>query len=200
MLCFFQVSFRLRSSSSKLIKHNVEHNIALQHWTKSTCVGCMSFKSVELADMDESPWGGVSKKRNNGMQVGLLDSTTSSSSFAPPSDSGALRERLSSRPRIAIDPKAVCCTVFSIISATMLLLLGIYGAADGEGKYLILVEGGGKENGGSRGTQVGHIIGAAVIYTLFAVGCGFRWWKQYNGEEISYGFGRRQSVLNPSFE
>jgi hypothetical protein len=174
-----------------------------------------SFNGFELSDMNndnsdglESPWGGMSssaKKRNNkgsagigSMKTSLLNNGSNSSS-SPASEREPLRNLLNRPSKIVIDPKIICCTIFSIVSACMLILLGIYGAADGEGKYLILVEGGGTENGGSRGAQVGHIIGAAVVYCLFAAGCGFRWWKLLNGGDVGFG-GRRESVINPSFD
>ena len=171
----------------------------------------MSFAGMEMLnrgeeDDESSPWGGISSQNrgrgNSGsMKVGLLGGndgvgSNSSSPYSPSSERVPLRDLVDgNRAHVDIDPSIICCTLFSIISATLLILLGIYGAADSEAKYLILVEGGGKENGGTRGAQVGHIIGAAVIYTMFAVGCGFRWYRKLH---VDFG-SRRQSVLNPNF-
>ena len=173
----------------------------------------MTSQNFELSDMggeykssSSSPWGGISSKRRAGsgsMNTGLLSGgdgvNSPSSSSSPPAQREALRSLLDTgRPTVVIHPCIICCTIFSIISAICLLLLGIYGAADGEGKYLILVEGGGKESGGggggSRGAQVGHIIGASIVYALFAAGCGFRWWKKSNPDT------QRGSFLTPSFD
>ena len=168
-------------------------------------IASMSFANgYELSDMqnegskNSSPWGGMSQKRSRvgsgSMKVGLLGTSSSSSSSTPGSSNReALRSLVEGEEKsiITVHPCTICCTIFSTISAICLLLLGIYGGADAEGKYLILVEGGVAETGGSRGGQVGHIIGAAVCYAMFAGGCGVRWWKQKNGDDVSL-LGRRQ--------
>ena len=168
----------------------------------------MSFAGMEMlnrGEEDGESWGNISSKdrgrdSSGSMKVGLLGGndvgSSSSSPYSPSSERVPLRNLVDeNRTHVDVDPSIICCTLFSIISATLLILLGIYGAADSESKYLILVEGGGKENGGTRGAQVGHIIGAAVIYTMFAVGCGFRWYRKLH---VDFG-SRRQSVLNPNF-
>ena len=135
----------------------------------------MSFAGMEMlnrGEEDGESWGNISSKdrgrdSSGSMKVGLLGGndvgSSSSSPYSPSSERVPLRNLVDeNRTHVDIDPSIICCTLFSIISATLLILLGIYGAADSESKYLILVEGGGKENGGTRGAQVGHIIGAAV--------------------------------------
>tara|TARA_B100000780_G_C20897899_1_gene357359 strand:+ start:44 stop:565 length:522 start_codon:yes stop_codon:yes gene_type:complete len=173
----------------------------------------MSFSNaVELSDFSHSgeksssPWGGISQKnRSRGGGSGSMERSllggNSSSSSSPVAEREQLRSLVGrGKSKIEIHPCTICCTIFSTISALCLVMLGIYGGIDYEGKYLILVEGASVEdNRTSRGAQVGHIIGAAILYGILAAGCGFRWFKQRNGEDVTLNF-RRQTFLNPSFE
>ena len=62
----------------------------------------------------------------------------------------------------------------------LLILLGIYAAADSEGKYLVLRT---REQENPfveelRGTKAGIFFGAALLYLLFVGGCGYKWYKR----------------------
>ena len=131
-------------------------------------------------DGSDSSWDGFgfgSKKGlNDGQTERLLGGPSSSSS----SFSSSVSTDGAGEGARGVDPCVVCCTIFSLCGAFLLILLGIYAAADSEGKYLVLRT---REQENPfveelRGTKAGHIFGAALLYLLFVGGCGYKWYKR----------------------
>ena len=125
------------------------------------------------SDGESSSWGfGSSRRGGMGQSERLLGGVSSSSTlsmFSEPTDA-------SQAP--GIDPCVVCCTLFSACGAFLLILLGVYAAADSDGKYLILRSRENPYEEELRGTKAGHIFGAAFLYLLFVAGCGFKWYNR----------------------
>ena len=115
-----------------------------------------------------SMWGVVSKRSRAG-------SGSMSQSLLGGSGSGGSREdseRAGGGATAQAHPCVVCCTIFSAVSALCLLLLGFYVFADSEANFLILDA---REDPSKRPSKGGHIIGAAVLYTMLTAACAYRW-------------------------
>jgi hypothetical protein len=137
---------------------------------------------------DSSPWAGIGfgrkgsgGKDQNERLLGEPGSSPSSSSFSSSSAMSSADVDVGGvgGPQ-GLDPCVVCCTLFSSCAAFLLILLGIYAAADRNGEYLILRT---REQENPfveelRMTKVGHIFGAAALYLFFVAGCGFKWYNR----------------------
>jgi hypothetical protein len=119
-----------------------------------------------------SPWGGISKRSRGGsgsMSQSLLGGGGGGGGGAQDF------ERASASATAQVHPCVVCCTIFSAASAFCLLLLGIYVFADSNGDFIVLNDHKNATELALRSSKGGHIIGAAVLYSVLTAACAYRW-------------------------